>query len=76
MQQAKKHFIAAEKAVLECEQKMTSLTHLEENACFIQSAGKNHWLISSKEKPVIQIGVLIDEKTGAARRVHWRQVFE
>ena len=76
MQQAKKHFIAAEKAVLECEQNMTSLTHLEENACFIQSAGKNHWLISSKEKPVIQIGVLIDEKTGTTSRVNWRQVFE
>jgi hypothetical protein len=76
MQQAKKHFIAAEKAVLECEQNMTSLTHLEENACFIQSAGKNRWLISSKEKPVIQIGVLIDEKTGTTSRVNWRQVFE
>ena len=76
MQQAKKHFISAEKVVLECEQNMTNLTYLEENACFIQSAGKNRWLISSKEKPVIQIGVLIDEKTGTTSRVNWRQVFE
>ena len=76
MQQAKRHFIAAEKAVLECEQNMTNLTHLEDNACFIQSAGKNRWLISSKEKPVIQIGIVIDEKTGATTRVNWRQVFE
>jgi hypothetical protein len=45
MQQAKKHFITAEKAVLECEQNMINLTQLEGNACFIQSAGKNHWLI-------------------------------
>ena len=76
MQQAKINFIAAEKVVLECEQNMKNLTHLEENACFIQSAGKNRWLISSKEKPVIQIGVLIDEKTGTTSRVNWRQVFE
>ena len=76
MQQAKNHFIAAEKVVLECEKNITNLANLEENACFIQSAGKNRWLISSKEKPVIQIGVVIDEKTGAATRVNWRQVFE
>jgi len=76
MQQAKNHFIAAEKAVLECEKNITNLANLEENACFIQSAGKNRWLISSKEKPAIQIGVVIDEKTGTATRVNWRQVFE
>ena len=76
MQQAKQHFIAAEKAVLECEQNITNLANLEENNCFIQPAGKNRWLISSKEKPAIQIGVVIDEKTGTARRINWRQVFE
>ena len=76
MQQAKQHFIAAEQSVLECEQNITNLTNLEENNCFIQPAGKNRWLISSKEKPAIQIGVVIDEKTGTARRINWRQVFE
>ena len=76
MEIAQKHFIASEKIVLECEQNITNISNLEENACFIQSAGKNRWLISSKEKPAIQIGVLIDEKTGVATRVNWRQVFE
>ena len=76
MELAQKHFIAAEKAVLECEKNITSLADLEENACFIQPAGKNRWLISSKEKPAIQIGVVIDEKTGIATRFSWRQVFE
>ena len=76
MEQAKKHFISAEKSVLECEQNITNLTNLEQNNCFIQSAGKNRWLISSKEKPAIQIGAVIDEKTGTARRVSWRQIFE
>jgi uncharacterized transporter YbjL len=76
MQQAKKHFITAERATLECEQNIQNLANLEENACFIQSLGKNHWLITSKEKPAIQIGVVINEKTGTASRVNWRQVFE
>ena len=76
MEMAQKHFIAAEKAVLECEKNITKLADLEENTCFIQPAGKNRWLISSKEKPAIQIGVVIDEKTGIATRFNWRQVFE
>ena len=76
MELAQKHFTAAEKAVLECEQSIFNIANLEENTCFIQSAGKNRWLISSKEKPAIQIGVVIDEKTGIATRFSWRQVFE
>ena len=76
MRMAQNHFIAAEKSVLECEQKITNIANLEENNCFIQSAGKNRWLISSKEKPAIQISVVVDEKTGVATRINWRQVFE
>ena len=73
---AKKHFIASEKSVLECEKNITNIANLEERTCFIQSSGKNRWLISSREKPTIQIGVAIDEKTGVATRINWRQVFE
>jgi len=73
---AQQHFIAAEKAVLECEQNITALSNLKENNCFIQSSGKNGWLISSKQKPAIQIGVVIDEKTGIVSRLNWRQSFE
>ena len=76
MEIAQKNFVNAEKIVLECEQNITNIASLEENACFIQSAGKNRWLISSKEKPAIQIGVVIDEKTGVTTRTNWRQVFE
>lgn len=71
-----KNFIASERAVLECEQNLNALADLKEYACFIQSVGKNIWLISSKEKPAIQIGIIMDEKTGIATRVNWRQVFE
>ena len=76
MDMAQKNFIAAEGAVLECEKNLHALAGLKDNTCFIQSVGKNNWLISSKEKPAIQIGVIIDEKTGTATRVNWRQVFE
>ena len=76
MQVSQRNFISAESAVLECEKNLTALADLNENRCFIQSAGKNHWLISSKEKPAIQIGVVIDEKIGVATRMNWRQVFE
>ena len=73
---AQRNFIAAENAVLECEKNLTVLADLKENHCFIQSVGKNRWLISSKERPGIQIGVFIDEKTGLVNRINWRQVFE
>ena len=76
VEQAQNHFLAAEKAVLDCEKNLTNLSGLEENNCFIQSMGKSRWLITSKEKPAIQIGVVVDEKTGVVTRLNWRQVFE
>ena len=76
MEVAKKHFLAAEKSVLDCEKNLTTLANLEENVCFVQSVGKNRWLISSKEKPAIQIGVVIDATSGIVTRMNWRQVFE
>ena len=76
LQEAQNNFIAAEKSVLECEKNLTNLAQLNTNNCMIQSIGKNRWLISSKIKPAIQIGVVIDEKTGATKRMNWRQVFE
>ena len=76
MRLAKNNFIASEKAVLDCEKNITALAQLKENDCFIQSVGKNHWLITSKTKPAIQIGVVVDEKTGVVSRINWRQAFE
>ena len=76
MEVAQKNFISAENAVLECEKNLATLATLKENECFIQSVGKNHWLISSKGNPAIQIGVVFDEKTGLVTRINWRQVFE
>ena len=76
MSTSQKNFIAAEAAVEDCEGSITTLSSEQGGHCFIQSIGSNRWLISSKEKPGIQIGVLIDEKTGLVTRLNWRQVFE
>jgi hypothetical protein len=70
------HFIAAEKSVLECQKNISQITVLTENNCFIQSIGKNIWLISSKQKPSIEVHIYVDEKTGVATRLNWRQSFE
>jgi hypothetical protein len=76
IEQAQEQFIAAEKSVLECEKNITNVSAISENDCFIQSVGKDLWLISSKEKPSIHIHVLVDEKSGAVTRLNWRQAFE
>lgn len=76
---SQERFMTAEKTVLQCESNITNLSALNELTelpCFIQPAGKNQWLISSKEKPAIQVHVLVDEKSGAVTRLNWRQAFE
>jgi hypothetical protein len=76
LESAQQNFIAAEKAVLDCEQSLSMLSALSESNCFIQSISKNRWLVTSKQKPSIQVHVALDEKSGATRRLNWRQVFE
>ena len=76
MRSSHRNFVAAEKSVMECEQNISQITALAENNCFIQSVGKNIWLISSKQKPSIQVHVYLDEKTGIATRLNWRQSFD
>lgn len=76
MEFSQRKFIAAEKAIAQCEAHISNLSVIAENACHIQPAGKNNWRITSKEKPVIEIHVHVDEKSGAVRRINWRQIFE
>ena len=73
---SQKNFIASEKVVLDCEQSLSTLSELSENHCFIQPISKNVWLISSKQKPTIQVHVVLDEKSGSTRRLNWRQSFD
>lgn len=76
IESAQRKFIAAEKVIAQCESHITNLTALTENDCHIQSVGKNIWRITSKEKPVIEIHIHVDEKTGTVSRLNWRQIFE
>ena len=76
LESAQHNFIAAEKAILGCEKNLSMLSELSESNCFIQSTSKNIWLITSKQKPAIQVHVALDEKSGNTRRLNWRQVFE
>jgi len=72
-------FMIAEKAVLECETNIAKLVEAIEKSeinCIIQAAGKNQWLISSREKPRIQTHILVDETSGLVTRLNWRQAFE
>ena len=74
--ESQKQFIAAEKAILECERHLSHLSSLDNASCHIQSAGKHLWLISSKEKPRIEVLVFLDEQTHKVSRLNWRQNFE
>ena len=74
--EAQRRFVAAEKALLECEQHLSNITVLENPSCHIQSVGKNLWLISSKSKPSLQALIFLDDKSNIARRLNWRQSFE
>ena len=73
---AQQNFITAEQAVLDCEQNLSTLSAFTENHCLTQPLSKNIWLITSKQKPMIQVHVLLDEKAGTTKRLNWRQSFE
>ena len=73
---AQQNFIAAERAVLDCEKNLLTLSALTENNCLIQPINKNIWLISSKQKPAIQVHVLLDAKSGMTTRLNWHQSFD
>jgi Tfp pilus assembly protein PilX len=74
--ETQKRFIAAEKALLQCEQHLSNITVLANPACHMQSVGKNLWLLSSESKPSLEILIFLDEKTNIATRLNWRQNFE
>jgi len=69
-------FIAAEKAILVCEEHLSNIAALANATCHIQSVGKHLWLISSKAKPSLEVLIFLDEKTNTAKRLNWRQSFE
>ena len=73
---AQVQFMKSEQAVIECEKHIFNLLNHSEKDCNIQATGKNIWLISSTEKPVIQVHVQVDEISGLVTRINWRQAFD
>jgi hypothetical protein len=69
-------FMKSEQSVIECEQHILNLSNLPQSHCNIQSVGKNIWMISSIERPIIQIHIHVDENSNVATRINWRQAFE
>lgn len=76
MESAQSKFIAAEKSIAQCEANIQNLSALTDIGCHVQPVGNNIWRITSKEKPVIEIHIHVNEKTGDVRRLNWRQIFE
>jgi hypothetical protein len=76
LESAQQNFISAEKAILDCEKNLSMLSALNEHYCFIQPISQNLWLITSKQKPAVQVHVALDEKSSTTRRLNWRQAFE
>ncbi len=76
IEKMQERFMASETSILECERSINHLSVFENNTCRIQKLEKNRWRISSKEKPIIQVEVLLDEKTATLTRLNWRQIVE
>ena len=75
-EQSAQKMIASEKSLVECEQHLFNLTTKVRDLCHVQSAGKNLWLISTKEKPSIEVLVFLDDRTHLTSRLSWRQKFD
>lgn len=75
-EQSAKRMIASEKTLVKCEQHLFNVASEIGDSCHIQSAGKNLWLISTKEKPSLEVLVFLDDRTHLTGRLSWRQKFD
>jgi len=75
-QQSASQFIASEKSLIECEKNLTNMTIMENDLCHVRSVRKNLWLLSSKQKPHLEVLVFLDDETHLATRLSWRQAFD
>ena len=76
LRSAQEKFIAAEQAVLACEQNFHAWQFMDDKPCVIQESGKNRWRITSKNTPKIEIQILVDSSSGQIQRLNWRQDVE
>ena len=75
-QQSASQFIASEKSLIEGEKNLTNMTIMENDVCHVRSVRKNLWLLSSKQKPNLEVLVFLDDKKHLATRLSWRQAFD
>ena len=69
-------FIAAEKKLLECEQNISNMAALPSNVCVVQSIGKQLWKISTTGLVTLESVIHLDDTSGNATRLSWRQTFK
>jgi hypothetical protein len=76
MTDAQERFIAAERAIVECEKSLALNISTSDEICDIQSNGQHVWKITSKQKPGIEVHVNSYPEGKEWQRLNWRQTFE
>ena len=76
MTDAQERFIAAERAIVECEKSLALNTSTGDGVCDIQSISQHVWKITSKQKPGIEVHVYRHPEGAEWQRLNWRQTFE
>ncbi len=76
MSTSQKRFIAAEKAIVECEKSLALNISDNDDVCDIQLMSHRVLKITSKQKPGIEIHVYRDPESTVWQRLNWRQTFE
>ena len=69
-------FIRAEEKLLDCESNISNMTALPSDICIMQSVSKQLWKVSTTGHIALEALVYLDETTGYATRLSWRQVFK
>ena len=76
MTDAQERFIAAERAIVDCEKSLAHNTSTGDEICDIQSISLHIWKITSKQKPGIEVHVYRHPDSAEWQRLNWRQTFE
>ena len=69
-------FIAVEKKLLECERNISHVATLASDACVVQSIGKQLWKVSTVGLVTLESVIHLDDASGSATRLSWRQAFK
>ena len=76
MKSTQAEFIAAEEKLLVCERNISNVGTLPADTCVVQSIGKQIWKVSTMGPVTLESVVQIDDASGNATRLSWRQDFK